>query len=312
MSEPSPPVAEACANCGAPLLARYCGECGQRRMSAQDRSMHALLAQFWQGLTDLDGRFWGSLRTLLFRPGRLSRDHIAGRRKRWMSPVGLFLLANVIYFFSAGLTDFDLPFDNQVSGDLALASLPESVRAQRAAQDAYRDWSGQPHSVITSPWVRERIAARQASRPDYSVADYAEAYNRTSSDISRVLIILHVPFLAFALWLLFPGRKLLFADHMVVALHLMAWLLFLINLLIMPMEHLFSWLQWRPGHWVLGMKAASAVLILGYFGATMRAVYRVGWLRALISAIASIAFFFLVGSVFVYRSLQFLLVYAIT
>ena len=46
--------------------------------------------------TDLDGRFWRSLRALMLQPGRLSRDYLDGRRRHWMTPGGLFLLANVL------------------------------------------------------------------------------------------------------------------------------------------------------------------------------------------------------------------------
>ena len=167
------PLAECCANCATALVGDYCHQCGQRRLRTEDRHFVALIGQFWEGLTDLDSRFWRSFLRLLFRPGLLSRDYIAGRRQHWMSPVGLFLLANVLYFFSPGLTDFDLPFDNQVQGDLALASLADPIRQRPEVQEKYGHWGGQAHSVITSDWVRQRIAARQQQNPSYSVVDYA-------------------------------------------------------------------------------------------------------------------------------------------
>jgi hypothetical protein len=71
-------------------------------------------------------------------------------------------------------------------------------------------------------------------------------------------------------------------------------------------------MQWRPGDWQIAMKVGSGILVLGYFTAALRNVYCVHWLRALVSSVAAIAFFFYVGSIYVYRSLQFLLVYAIT
>src|SRR5262245_19364187 len=111
---------EACANCGASLRGEFCAACGQKRFVEADRRFGSLLRQFFEAATDLDGRFWRTIGALLFQPGRLSRDYIEGRRARWMSPVALFLLFNVVYFVSPLQSDLATPFTWEVPGSIAL------------------------------------------------------------------------------------------------------------------------------------------------------------------------------------------------
>jgi hypothetical protein len=75
-------VADACPNCGADLEGRWCSACAQKRLAEGDRRFGHLLGQFIDAATDLDGRFWGSLRALLFRPGRLTSRPTTGRTAR--------------------------------------------------------------------------------------------------------------------------------------------------------------------------------------------------------------------------------------
>jgi len=46
----------------------------------------------------LDGRLWKTLGALLFRPGFLTREYFAGRRKRYIRPARLFLVASLLLF----------------------------------------------------------------------------------------------------------------------------------------------------------------------------------------------------------------------
>ena len=151
------PAPEACRNCGARFDDAYCGACGQRRFVESDRRFGHLVTQFLGLVTDLDGRLWGSLRALLLRPGLLERDYMAGRRRRWLPPVTLFLLANLVYFMAPLRADFDLSFVNQVPGPMAV----EAMGAQAPA--GLSSFPGQLHSAATTPLL-ERVLARRDAR----------------------------------------------------------------------------------------------------------------------------------------------------
>lgn len=87
----------ACANCGAPLGGQFCGNCGQN--SHIHRTLGGVFHDFVHGITHFDGKTWQTLPMLLFRPGKLTRDYIAGKRARYVAPVPLFLLVVFLMFF---------------------------------------------------------------------------------------------------------------------------------------------------------------------------------------------------------------------
>src|SRR5882672_9037025 len=97
------PPALRCANCGAPVAGRYCSACGQRREPPVHSLWHfAQLAT--EDLTHADSRLWRTLAALLFKPGYLTRDFLAGRRARYLPPVRLYLVLSVVFFVWASAT----------------------------------------------------------------------------------------------------------------------------------------------------------------------------------------------------------------
>ncbi|MBC7521298.1 MAG: DUF3667 domain-containing protein [Sandarakinorhabdus sp.] len=86
-----------CSNCAAALAGNFCGNCGQR--AHVHRSLLHVGEEFLHGITHFDGKAWKTLPMLLFRPGRLTRDYIMGRRARYIAPVPLFLLVVFLMFF---------------------------------------------------------------------------------------------------------------------------------------------------------------------------------------------------------------------
>jgi hypothetical protein len=277
------PLETACRNCGAALAGEWCSACGERRWRASDRSLGALAREAFGALTDWDGRILGTLRALLAAPGRLSSDWIEGRRRRWLGPMALFLLANVAYFLAAPMTDFDLSLRDQV--DL------------------------QPHRALARSMVDARLAARGIGFDEYA-AQYAAA----SGNLAKSLIIWHVPWLALGLALLAGWRRWQAADHLVVALHLFTVLIALVMVvgwIVLPLaaqfiEVLAGGRQGLRAPLQLGILA----LLLGHWTLACRRVYGFGALRTALAPLVLVVAF-VVGH-FSYRLVQFLVVFAMT
>jgi hypothetical protein len=86
-----------CANCGKHLHGHFCSNCGQQ--AHVHRSLLHVGEEFLHGITHFDGKAWQTLPMLVFRPGRLTRDYIMGKRARYIAPVPLFLLVVFLMFF---------------------------------------------------------------------------------------------------------------------------------------------------------------------------------------------------------------------
>lgn len=277
------PLEKACRNCGAALAGEWCSACGERRWRASDSSLGALAREAFGALTDWDGRILGTLRALIAAPGRLSSDWIEGRRRRWLGPMALFLLANVAYFLAAPMTDFDLSLRDQVEL--------------------------QPHRALATSMVDARLAARGIGFDEYA-AQYAAA----SGNVAKSLIIWHVPWLALGLALLAGWRRWQAADHLVVALHLFTVLIALVMLqgwVVLPLVGQFTdvFASGRQGLRA-PLQLSILALLLGHWTLACRRVYGVGWLRTLLAPLVLVIAFAL--GHFSYRLVQFLLVFAMT
>jgi Protein of unknown function (DUF3667) len=308
-------MAEACANCGADLTGAYCAVCGQKRFVEADRRFGQLARQFVAVATDLDGRFWGSLRALLLQPGELSLDYIEGRRARRMSPVALFLLVTVFYFFFVRQSDFATPFEWEVPGRIVMLARDGSVDPADAAR--LRAKPGPLHSRVTAALVDRRVQARDAAaraasdgRSGYDYRDYRRAYDAKVPQISKALAVVHVPFLAAALMLLFLRRRHYYAEHFVVALHLLAFAMVSIQILVLGMDLVHSFVPRADWHQSLLDWIVRAVLTI-YVVIALHRVYAVGW-RWATAATAGLFLAYVLINFYLYRPVLFLTVFALT
>jgi hypothetical protein len=294
-------MTESCRQCGTILAGAHCHACGQKRFVDADRRLGHLLGQFLEAFTSLDSRFWRSMRALVLQPGRLSAEYLAGRRQTYMPPITVFLLVNLLFFLAPPMTDFDLPFIDQVSGELALRAHPQLDELSDEARARIRQLGGQAHSPWTTPWVERRIAEKQGESPELTVRDYAERYQASSSNISKLLIILHVPLLAAALALILFRQRRYYAEHFVVSLHLMAFamLLMIAMGLILNIEVFAARAQ-------LAIALGLPLLACTYLALAFRRVFELRWWQAAVVALVWMVALLLIN-VFPYRAVQFVL-----
>jgi len=137
-SHPAPAPAP-CANCGAPVSAHYCGECGQK--AHLHRSLAAIGHDIMHGVLHLDGKLWNTLPLLAFRPGQLTRRYIAGERAKFVSPMAMFLFsvfAMFAVFQAVGLSaPTELPEEFLGGGDTG--TFEANIRDQITALEQERD-----------------------------------------------------------------------------------------------------------------------------------------------------------------------------
>ncbi len=87
-----------CLNCGTALHGPFCHYCGQPDKNLV-RFFPALVREMLEDFADFDSRFMRTLKPLLFRPGRLTRDYLDGRRFRYVPPLRLYIFSSLVLFF---------------------------------------------------------------------------------------------------------------------------------------------------------------------------------------------------------------------
>ena len=269
-----------CRNCKSELAERdrYCAACGQAAIESEDRSLTRLLRTSFVEATSLDSRLWLTLRYLFLRPGRLSLEYREGRRRRYLSPIGLFLLGNLLFFLAPPLNDFQLSLEDQ--------------------------YELQPYSAWTAQWIDAYLDA--SGRSFQAVA---AAYQLRVTELAKLMVIVHVPLLAAGTMLLAPDKRLFYADHIVMGLHYFAFLMAYL-LLISAMFWMLSVVA--PSVLQIGSRLGLIAFLIQflYVPVMLRTALGVPMWRACISL--PVFIFFLLIAHFIYRLVQFCVAFFLT
>lgn len=88
---------KSCLNCGAAIYGRYCQICGQENTEPKETFWH-LLTHFINDITHFDGKFFSTLKYLIFKPGFLSSEYLRGRRASYLHPIRMYVFTSAFFF----------------------------------------------------------------------------------------------------------------------------------------------------------------------------------------------------------------------
>ena len=198
-----------CVTCGHPAIHDYCSHCGEKRRETHDFSLRHILGEAAEAFFHVDSKILLSLKTLLSKPGRLTAEFFAGRRKPYMLPLQTFFVCNLIFFVLQPLTGLEIlgpplrAFDNSFL-----------------------------RSVVT-PLVHGRLAKKHVSLDSpVQYEEFAARFDQVSHLQAKSLVLIMVPMLAVVLAFIHFRPRRFFSEHLVFALHAYAWwLLWLLGIL---------------------------------------------------------------------------------
>lgn len=186
-----------CPSCGAACDLKFCASCGEKRPSEHDLSLGHLISHASETFFHWDSRILRTFRVLFTKPGMLSAEYVAGKRKPYAHPFQVFFIANLIYFL--------------VYPILGWTGLKTPLYIYRTIMP-YSGWA-------------TRMAAHRAAVQGLSMAEFARRFDHFADLQSRSLILLMVPLFALVLLGLEWRKKRYFGEHLVFALHWSAlWL----------------------------------------------------------------------------------------
>ena len=228
----------------------------------------------------LDGKLWRTLGSLLFRPGLLTREYLAGRRRRFVRPFRLYLGTSLFCFLVAGIalpsaqvsTDATSPGagDGNPAGQRR-GPVPREAgalrgQAERSDRDAVElGFAGLPEALQPAgEIVRERIQ-RFVRLPDAERMNQIQAGMRRNAPYAMFVL---VPAFALLLVFAYPRRRRslqrpgLYGEHLVFAVHNHAFLFVALTLITL-----------LPGPFA----AAFWLWVIAYFVLALRRVYGGSW-----------------------------------
>jgi len=205
---PAPRVATAprlCLDCGAALSGKFCAACGQKDEPLH-RSLKDLALEFFQHPL-IDTKLWRSLVPLLFRPGALTAEYLAGRRTRYVRPLKLYLTISVLFFALLAL--------RAPATDVYKVELDPKPTAQSAGQKKKDGFHLPIH------WLDERLQRNTAALESEGGAAARQALSQRIAGLVPKVFFVLLP-LSAVLFKLFWWKRY-FVEHLVFTLHLHAY-----------------------------------------------------------------------------------------
>jgi hypothetical protein len=95
-----PVPTKSCTNCGHHEVDVFCARCGEKQPDHHDLTVGHFAHELFHELFHLDSKLFRTLRDLVLRPGELTAEYFAGRKKRYIAPLRLFLTLFAIQFIA--------------------------------------------------------------------------------------------------------------------------------------------------------------------------------------------------------------------
>jgi len=210
--ETTAPRMERCVSCDALLSGPYCSQCGERALEPEALTLrHFLVHTVADELVHIDGALWRTLRLLFLRPGRLSLEYVAGRRRPYVNPFRLLLIAVIVYavMTSSGRTA------TWNFGPVTLSMAPAPVRQGLAVEDAIGN-------VDHYGLLQRRLAAKKARL----VSDAARSrFHDRLAAFAQPVSFTNVVLLAAVLHLCFRRKRPRFLEHAAFSMHFFSFVL---------------------------------------------------------------------------------------
>jgi hypothetical protein len=240
-----------CENCGySNVEFSFCPKCGQHNVETHQSFIH-LVTHFAEDLTHYDSSFWKTIKYLLFRPAKLTKEYLSGRRQLYVPPVKLYIFISFLTFFLLAVlpnfsekedehgsaiasphtkavsntvqlnkkeSPYSLPFssdNNYIHNPVSYKSVKEMDSIEKLKPESLR------LSSFERKWAKNLINLYEHNSPK-QVTQKLEA--ALPHNIPKA-IFLYMPIFAFWLWLFHGKKRWYFFDHGIFTLHYFSFLL---------------------------------------------------------------------------------------
>ncbi len=259
-----------CRNCGQELRGRFCSDCGQEQIEARGRSRR-LFKELLRDEFQFNSRVSRTVPPLLFKPGFLAQEYLAGRRARYLPPLRAYIFVSVVMFALLALGARQGKFEllpikgrkpHQQSADSSRASAPTHYTIQvgkdsvAVTQDASMDGAQVRDSLIRGlqQLQRQPDTARGGRQFERAMLAGLLKALQDPQRYTEVLIarcaqgmFVLMPLFALLLKLLYIRRRRLYLEHLIFTLHLHAFVFIMLTLLIGANLAGWGWAQRLAG-----------------------------------------------------------------
>ncbi len=184
-----------CKSCSHKFTGNYCSQCGEKILTPADRSFKTILNNILLTITFADSKFAKTLWLVIKKPGALSFDFAQGKRVKHLSPMSLFFVLNLVYFFFPVIQLFNASLNTQLLSPL---------------RELYRD-------IISNKIVSMGL----------DLNSFTLLYNLKTTSLAKLMVMVFVVISSLPLNILYWKKNKYFTDHVGYAIELACFNLFI-------------------------------------------------------------------------------------
>jgi len=256
-----------CLNCNAVVYGRYCHVCGQENIETKE-NFWQVAQHFLYDITHFDGKFFSTLKYLLFRPGFLSIEYNRGRRTSYLNPIKMYVFTSALFFVLLNTVFHeDAPTAKSTTNRKAFVYEPgadsiaiinndtltkpasDSIKYKSVA--AYRKAQQQLPDAEKDSWIEQVIEERRIQRLEkynWNTKQADDAFWKDlSNGISKMMFVL-LPLIALLFKLFYRRHNYYYVQHLIFNVHLFIGyyiILIIINTLITiaAIDKMLAWVD---------------------------------------------------------------------
>lgn len=257
---PSSAPAYRCLNCGTTAPGNYCSACGQET-NIQPPRIEEFIRHFFGNYISVKGTLAQTLWMLISRPGQLTVDYLAGKRRLHVLPMRLYLAVSFfVFLWLAVLASSDwMPWRHRAptsSGDLILQVGLTEIKLSSDAKCLPTD--DQSFGRDFCERINQRFQSLPAPERRATLANLSKRFVQYNGYAQFLLM----PFFAFLLLFIYENRIAFVGEHMVFSVH--------IHTFVLMVTALSAALPYAVGKW-------SEVVTTIYLLIALRRVYGGRW-----------------------------------
>jgi hypothetical protein len=215
-----------CLNCGTELKGNYCYFCGQKNKTYQI-TLKQLFLDFLGDYLTFDSKFFRSIKPLLFKPGFLTNEYIAGRRVQYILPLRLYLFVSLIFFFILAINPHKAKMIQFSADPVVLSDSTIVADSSSKKKDSTFVFFGDISKKDTTHNIETADSTNQ--QPDRNVTKIAEKIKTAEENQNQArqnfvgflpkMFFLMLPVFALILKMLYARRKIFYVRHFIFSLH---------------------------------------------------------------------------------------------
>jgi len=235
-----------CLNCGRKLNGEdYCPDCGQLNDSSRP-GFWSFISESLSSFLAFDGRFFRTVKNLFFKPGKVAREYIAGKKVSYLPPLRVYFISSIILLFLISYS----------GKDSKIVEINTNANEEITEQDTSNGEDVDEYGFITSDETFNNMRKVARQYPDLSSSDAldtlglkngfdnrivyniahksiymdAQEFSRYFSSKLFWVFFLFLPF--FTLWisLLYIRRDFYYLEHLFFAFYTQSVLFFLVSI----------------------------------------------------------------------------------